>query len=57
MENVNWSVTRMGWGAAIVITGVRGQENIATSLNVTVSYDWILPKVAPTQTYSNEPVH
>ena len=53
-------------GGDIVITGVRGghcdywgegQENLSTALNVTVRYDWILPKVAPTQTYSNAPVH
>jgi len=30
-----------------------GPENLATSLNVKVIYDWILLKVAPTQTYNN----
>jgi len=35
----------------------RGLENLATSLNVKVKYDWLLPKVSPAQTYTNAPVH
>jgi len=42
MENVNSSEIRRGQGVAIVIIGVGGPENLATSLNVKVIYDWIL---------------